>query len=362
MNLHQKIIKPKVGLLELAKSLGNISAACRTLGYSRDSYYRFQELYEKGGEEALIEISRKKPIMANRVDPAIEQAVVQMAIDCPAYGQLRVSNELKKQGIMVSPGGVRSIWLRHDLNNLKKRLAALEAKMAQDGLVLTERQLQALEKQQATKEAYGELDTAHPGYLGCQDTYYVGNFKGIGKVYGQVFIDSYSRVADTKLYQEKTAITSADLLNDRVLPWYQEQGVPLLRILTDRGSEYKGRVENHAYELFLSVEGIVHTTTKAYSPQTNGMCERFNKTMKQEFFDTAMRKKIYTSLSALQRDLDEWLSYYNSERPHSGKYCYGKTPLQTFMDSKEVAVEKHNELSFYKEAADSCQITDKIIV
>ena len=156
-------------------------------------------------------------------------------------------------------------------------------------------------------------------------------------------------------------MTSADLLNDRVLPWYQEQGVPLLRILTDRGSEYKGRVANHAYELFLSIEGIPHTTTKAYSPQTNGMCERFNKPMKQEFFARAMRKKIYTSLAELQRDLDEWLCYYNAERPHSGKYCYGKTPLQTFMASKGLAVEKHNELMFYKEAADSRQLTDKKI-
>ena len=129
--------------------------------------------------------------------------------------------------------------------------------------------------------------------------------------------------------------------------------------MTDRGSEYKGQVANHAYALFLSVEGITHTTPKAYSPQTNGMCERFNKTLKQEFFDTAMRKKIYTSLSELQSDLDEWLCYYNSDRPHSGKYCYGKTPLQRFMDSKGLAVEKHNELMYYKKASDSCQLTDK---
>lgn len=156
-------------------------------------------------------------------------------------------------------------------------------------------------------------------------------------------MDTYSRVADAKLYTEKTAITAADMLNDRVLPYYEEQGMQLLRILTDRGTEFCGKVEHHAFELFLSIEDIDHSRTKAYSPQTNGICERFHKTMKEEFYDTAFRKKIYTSLEGLQADVDIWLKYYNEDRPHSGKYCYGKTPKQTFLDSKHIAIEKNNQ-------------------
>ena len=229
--------------------------------------------------------------------------------------------------------------------------------MAQDGIILTESQLQVLEKRRNEKEAHGEIDTQHPGYLGCQDTYYVGNFKGIGKVYSQVFIDSYSRVADAKLYTDKTILL---LLICLMIACYHgmSQGIPILRILTDRGSEYKGNIEHHAFELFLSIEGIEHTTTKAYSPQTNGMCERFNKTMKQEFFDTAMRKKIYTDLDDLQLDLEIWLEHFNNERPHSGKYCYGKTHMQTFKDSKKLAVEKNNEILYLDYISDSQNLTD----
>lgn len=360
MNKNQKIIKPKLGLLALAKQLGNISSACKAMGYSRDSYYRFKELYEKGGELALLEVSRKKPILANRVDPEIEKAVVDMAIEFPAYGQLRVSNELKKEGKLVSPGGVRSIWLRNDLNNFKKRLQALEAKMAQEGGILTEAQLQALERKKQMNETLGEIETEHPGYLASQDTYYVGTIKGIGKIYQQTFIDTYSRVADVKLYTTKTAITAADILNDRVLPWYDSQDVSLLRILTDRGTEYCGKIENHAFELFLSIENIDHSKTKAYSPQTNGICERFHKTMKQEFYDTAFRKKIYLSVEDLQKDVDLWLKYYNEERPHSGKYCYGKTPMQTFLDSKKIALEKNNEKIYALSLSDNCNLSNTL--
>jgi transposase InsO family protein len=340
MTMEEKLIKNKLGLIKLAEQLGNVSHACKVMGYSRDTFYRFKELYETGGELALREISRKKPIVANRVDPAVEAAVVGEAVEQPAYGQQRVSNELKKRGIFVSPGGVRSIWLRNDLETFKKRLKALEAKSAQENFILTEAQLKALETAREEKQAHGEIETEHPGYLGAQDTFYVGTLKGVGRIYQQTFIDTYSRVAFAKLYDRKHALVAADMLNDRVLPWFESQDVKLLRVLTDRGTEYCGNLQHHEYELYLALEDVDHTKTKAKSPQTNGICERFHRTMLEEFYNLAFRKKVYTSLEELQADVDEWLLVYNRERPHSGRYCYGKTPLQTFRDSKHLADQK----------------------
>lgn len=335
-----KIIKNKIGLLRLAETLGNVAQACRTMGYSRDSFYRFKELYEIGGEAALQDMSRRKPCPKNRVDEEIEKAVIAFAIEQPAYGQLRASNELKKKGTFVSAGGVRSIWLRNDLETFKKRLKALEAKAAQENLIFTEDQLKALEKAKEEKVAQGEIETEHPGYLLAQDTYYVGTVKGVGRIYQQTVIDTYTKVGFAKLYNTKHAVTSAEILNDRVIPWFEEQDIPVLRILTDRGTEYCGKKESHEYELFLAIENIDHTRTKVKHPQTNGICERFHQTIQNEFYSTAFRKKVYNDIEELQNDLDEWMEIYNNERVHSGKYCFGKTPMQTFQESKHIAFEK----------------------
>lgn len=176
--------------------------------------------------------------------------------------------------------------------------------------------------------------------MGSQDTHYVGHMKGVGRIYQQTFVDTYSKVADAKLYTEKNALTAADMLNDRVIAFYDAHNIKLLRILTDRGTEYCGQIEHHAYQLYLAIEDIEHTRTKASSPQTNGICERFHKTLGHEFYAVAFRKKVYTSLAELQNDLDEWLTQYNTVRTHTGKYCYGKTPMQTFMDSRQLATTK----------------------
>jgi transposase InsO family protein len=344
-SLNQNVIKHKIGLLNLAAELGNVSKACKVMGLSRDTFYRYQNAVAEGGVEALFDANRRKPNTKNRVEEATEAAVIAYATEQPAHGQVRVSNELRKRGVFVSPSGVRSIWLRRDLASFKQRLHALERLVAETRIVLTDAQVAALERKQDDDVAHGEIETAHPGYLGSQDTFYVGTIKGVGRIYQQTFVDTYSKVAFAKLYTTKTPITAADLLNDRVLPFFTEQEMGVLRILTDRGTEYCGKAETHDYQLYLAINDIEHTKAKARHPQTNGICERFHKTILQEFYQVAFRRKLYTTLEELQSDLDAWLQHYNVERTHQGKMCCGRTPLQTLIEGKTAWRDKVDNLN-----------------
>jgi len=340
MTTEEKLIKNKLGLLELATYLKNVSEACRVIGFSRDTFYRVKKAYEEGGVEALKEKSRRKPNAKNRVPEEVEQEVLKLALEEPSLGQKRVSDTLRQNGIFISPAGVRCVWLRHHLETFQKRLKGLEEHVAKTGAVLTEAQLRALEKAKEEKAAWGEIETEHVGYLGAQDTFYVGTLKGVGRIYQQTFIDTYSAVGFAKLYTTKAPINSADLLNDRVIPFFDKFAIPLLRVLTDRGTEFCGRPDTHDYQLFLAINDIEHTKTKVKNPQTNGICERFHKTILDEFYSVAFRKKLYAGVEDLQCDLDEWLVKYNTMRTHQGKRCQGRTPMETFLENLPLAKQK----------------------
>lgn len=320
-------------MLELSETLGNISEACRRLNVSRTHYYNIKKAVEEEGIEGLVEKARNKPRYGNRVLPEIEQKVLDYSLEFPTHGQVRVENELKKKGIQISAGGVRGIWLRHKLEKKHLRLKRLEEWSVKTGNVLTESQVKALEEAKEEKQGHGEIETFHPGYLLGQDSYYVGYIKGVGKIWQQTGIDTFSNVGFAKVYTDKTAIIAADFLNDKVLPFFDDYSIRVLRILTDRGTEYCGRLENHPYQLFLHLNDIDHTKTKARHPQTNGCTERLNQIIQDDFYSVAFRKKLYSTLEEIQTDLDEYMNIYNTDRTNQGKNCKGKTPMQTFSDN-----------------------------
>ena len=341
MTAHSQSTKRKLSLLQLAQELGNVSKACKIMGYHRDTFYEIRRAFQVGGVAALVEEKKRgsRGPHPNRVAPEIEERILRYALDFPTAGAARVANELRLEGVNVSPTGVRGVWLRHDLETRTKRLLRLEREAQQETFVLSEQQIALLERH-STDFRCRHVESTRPGELLNQDTFYWGTLKGVGKVYVQVVIDVFCSLAFAKLYTSKMPITATDLLYDRVLPFYEALGIEVGAVLTDNGREYCGRPDQHSYELLLAMEGIEHRTTKVRSPRTNGFVERMNRTLLDECFRVGGRSTWYESVEQLQADLDRYLERYNLRRSHQGYRLAGRTPAQAFADAANVTADQ----------------------
>ena len=353
MTANEKVARRKLSMLELAQELRSVSEACRLMGYSRSQFYEIKRAFQTGGLEALLDRPPVPGSTPHKVPDELEKEIIELSVEHPAWGQLRISDEMALREKVVSPTTVRNVWIRNDLETRYKRMLELEKRSAGKGFSLTEDQIKLLEKHNP-EYAERHVETLWPGYLICQDTFYVGTLKGVGRIYLQAVVDTYSSFAFAKLYTAKIAVTAADILNDRVLPFFAGEGIAVNAVLTDNGKEYKGKAGEHPYELFLALYDIEHRFTKVGTPRTNGFVERFNRTVLDEFFREAFRKKFYGSVAELQADLDKWVNYYNYERPHRGYRNQGRRPYETFSAGKKEigkAKDKKDERTEVKKAA-----------
>lgn len=333
MDTREKLIDARIGMLALADELKNISRACQVAGISRTHFYDIKTAFEKYGRDGLAPQIRRRPRMPNETPVELVTRILDMTGEYPTYSYVRLAQQLRLIGVPASAAQVRGVWQREGLLKRFERLLWLERRVAERGGPLTEtvRKLLAKHARDVVDPAQ-HIEAPTPGYLGCQDTYYVGTLKGIGRIYAQTFIDANCAVGFAKLYLSKMPMTAVDLLHERVLPFYDAHGVALERVLTDNGREYCGRPLHHPYELYCTVQQLEHRTTKVASPETNGMVERFNRTLQEEFFSLAYRRTFYESVEALQSDLDAFVRFYNEQRAHQGYRTQGRTPFQTFLD------------------------------
>jgi len=332
MTAKDKIARRKLGLLELAKELSNISRACRTLRYSRQQFYEIRRNFQTFGMDGLIDkLPGAKGPHPNRVAKEIEDRILKEALDHPTHGALRVAQDLALEGMSVSSGGVRGVWQRHGIASRHERLLRLEKEVRQTPFDLSQNQIEALERfSPEFRERH--IESNFTGDLVAVDTFFVGHLKGVGKIYLQSAIDCFSRYAWGRLYNSKMPVTAVHTLNESVLPTFDEHRANIKTVLSDNGREFCGRPESHPYELFLQMEGIEHRTTRVRRPQSNGFVERLHRTLLDEHFRIMGRTKWYESIDQMQADLDQYLHHYNHERPHQGRNMNGRKPYQVFLE------------------------------
>ena len=330
MKAERKIMEQRLEALQLAEILGNVSRVCRERGISRTQFYEYKRRFQTHGFEGLRDLPPIHKTHPQTTPPEVEARILEISRQYPTKGCGFIEHTLKLEGKSCSKPTVQKILDRHGIGTRYERLLKLEAEHLQQGVELTPEQVAMIEKNNPCfKERH--VESSRPGELLCQDTFFVGTLKGVGKVYMQAVVDTYGSIAFGYLHTGKLPAHAAVVLHNDVLPFYQQYGLKIQAILTDNGREYCGR-QDHAYEMYLELNDIEHRRTRVATPRTNGFAERFNRTVLDEFFRIKFRETFYESLEALQDDLNEWLRYYNNERPHQGYRNMGKRPMDTLKE------------------------------
>lgn len=333
MTAEEKLARQRLSLIELAEALGNASEACRRRGVSRSQFYEYKRRFQTHGLEGLKDLPPIPKSHPMTTPPEVVEKLLELSLEHPAWGCDRLSAILKLEGAYVSGPTVQKILNDHGMGTRYDRWLKLEEKHAGEAIELTGEQVAFLEKQNPQfRERH--VESSRPGELLCQDLFYVGRLKGVGKVYLNAVVDTYSSHAFGFLHVSKRPEAAVAVLHNDVLPFYEEREIEVSAILTDNGREYCG-TEAHPYELYLALNDIEHRRTKVRSPETNGFVERFHGTALEEFFRLAFRTKFYESVAALQEDFDAWLVHYNTERPHLGYRNNGRRPIETINEYLE---------------------------
>jgi transposase InsO family protein len=327
MTAEQKLSRQRLSVLELAQTLGNVTKACRQRGISRTQFYEYKRRFQTHGLEGLKDLPPIHKTHPFTTSPEVVEKILALSLEYPAWGCVRLSNMLKLQGISVSSPVIQKILIKHQMGSRYERLLKLEERVSQTKSELSAEQVAQIEK---TNPCFRErhVESSRPGELLSQDTFFVGTLKGVGKVYLHVIVDTYGSYAFGLLHTSKQPEAAVAALHNEALPFYREKGLTVEAILTDNGREFCG-TDTHPFELYLAFTDIKHKRTKVAHPQTNGFVERFNRTVLDEFFRQAFRTTFYESVEALQRDLDDWLAYYNTERSHQGYRNMGRRPIDT---------------------------------
>jgi transposase InsO family protein len=329
MNAPEKVARQRLSVLQLAQTLGSVSEACRQRGMTRTQFYEYKRRFEVQGMEGLKDLPPIHKTHPQTTSPEVVEQIEALSLAHPAWGCVRLSAHLKLAGISVSSPTIQDILIRAGMGRKFERLLKLEEQVAAEGLELTPEQARALERgNPCFRERH--VESSHPGELLAADTFYVGKFNGIGKVYLHRVVDTYGSYAFGFLHTSKLPAAAVAVLHNEVLPFYAERGLPVSAILTDNGREFCG-TEAHPYELYLALNDLEHRRTKVKHPYTNGFVERFHLTIKEEFFAVTLRQTLYESVEALQAALDQWLTTYNTERPHLGYRNQGRRPLDTIL-------------------------------